>query len=472
MLRRRLHYRTAPSPRPRRSLRLPLATTLLLLAACDDYITCTPVLKTEQGQLELQDTTSVVRGTCGRLREPAPLLVGTRWCPVFGCGNEVPGCVIDDDPPTLLTTDDVAACFAHDVVGGTTDGPCLRVDTPGELRWTFTAVDCPANNLGFFPSDDSLVLPVVDTTEVFAHLDVPGDAFARRSLVDTDGKPLPPSLQLVPGDVAHVLADEPVQLAAVLTHPDLGDVGWNPLDFTLHAMVDDVERPLEHDALGVIELTLAAGEHMELWLERGDETLALGEVEGVAAEELTSLEVIAGFTGNEEDPGIPFGARAVARAGDRIVYGVPVDWTVTEGVLPLWRDPERPWGPDYIALVDEDGLRCHAPPEKERRRFRARLRATFGELETEGILEWSEDPEEDGSLGEEVAEFFKGDGAKRSPLCEGPGFAKDGCGCRSGSEGGLGALTLVLLGLRLRRPRQPRRRPRAPRSARAEFQGS
>ena len=445
-------HRRLPPRRPRSSLRLPLATTLLLFAACDDYIACTPVLKTEQGQLELRDTTSVVRGTCGRLREPAPLLVGTRWCPVLACDDGLPGCVIDEDPPTLLATDDVAACFDHEVVGATADGACLRVDAPGELRWTFTAVDCPANNLGFFPSDDALVLPVVETTEVFARLDVPGDAFARRSLVAADGKPLPTALQLAPGDVAHVLADAPVQLAAVLTHPELGDVGWNPADFTLRAVVDDVERPLEHDALGVIELTLAAGEHMELWLERGDETLALGEVEGVAAEALTSLEVIAGFTGDEEDPGIPFGARAVARAGERIVYGVPVDWTVTEGVLPLWRDAERPWGPDYIAVVDEDGLRCHAPPEKERKRFRARLRATHGELKAEGILEWSEDPEEDGSFGQEVAEFFKGDGAQRSPLCEGPGFADEGCGCKSGGEGRLGALVLLLLGLRLRRP--------------------
>jgi MYXO-CTERM domain-containing protein len=258
--------------------------------------------------------------------------------------------------------------------------------------------------------------------------------------------------------VAYVLADHPVELAVVLTHPDLGDVGWNPAEFTLHATVDDVERAIELDAVGLSSLDLTAGEHMELWLERGDETLALGEVEGVAADELTGLEVIAGFTGSEDDPGIPFGARAVARADERIVYGVPVDWTVTEGVLPLWRDPERPWGPDYIALVDEDGLRCHAPPE-ERKHYRARVRATYGELEAEGILEWTEEPEGDESLGEEVAEFFKGSGAERSPLCEGPGFAEAGCGCRSG-DGRLGALGLLVLGLGLRRRRHSPRSQR------------
>jgi MYXO-CTERM domain-containing protein len=460
MRRRRLLRRSPPNPRPRQSLRLPLATTLLLLAACDDYIACTPVLKTDNGQLELQDLEAVVRGACGRMREPAPLLVGTRWCPVLMCSEDQPGCVIDEESGERLATDDVAACFDYTVEGATPDAECLRVDAAGELRWTFAPIDCPALELGFQPGPDALVLPIVDTAEVFAHLDVPGDAFARRSLTDADGKPLPTALQLSPGAVAYVLADQPVELAAVLTHPDLGDVGWNPSGFTLHAAVDDAERTIELDAMGVVSVTLAADEHMELWLERDAETLALGEVEGVAEDELTGLEVIAGFTGNEDDPGIPFGARAVARAGERIVYGVPVDWAVTEGVLPLWRDPERPWGPDYIALVDEDGLRCHAPPEKERKRFRARVRATYETLESEATLEWIEDPEEDGSLGEQVAEFFKGDGAKRSPLCEGPGFAEEGCGCRSGGNSYFGALALLLLGIGRRRRRTVSHRAR------------
>jgi hypothetical protein len=433
-----------------RNFHRPLGVALLLLAACDDYIACTPVLKSELGQLELQ-AYDVVHGTCQLLREPAPLLVGTRWCPVLGCDPGQAGCVVDEETGRRLEPDDVAACFDHTIDGATADGPCLVVEAPGELRWTFTPTSCPAQNaFGYDPQVDSLVLPVVETAEVFAHLDVPGDAFARRSLVGADGQPLPTALQLAPGAVAHVLAGQAVELAVVLTHPDLGDVGWNPPAFALHATVDDTERPIELDAWGVMGVTLDAGEHMELWLERGDETLAVGEVEGVAAEELTALEVIPGFTGNEDDPGIPFGARAVAWAGDRFVYGVPVDWTVTEGVLPLWRDPERPWGPDYVALVDEDGLRCHAPPN-ERKRYVARLRASYGELEAEATLRWIEEPQEEGSVEQEVLASLKGEGAARSPLCEGPGFASEGCGCHSGRDGRLGALMLLVLGWGLRR---------------------
>jgi MYXO-CTERM domain-containing protein len=431
----------------RTSLHRPLGAGLLLLAACDDYIACTPVLKTELGQLELQDY-EVVLGACRRLREPAPLLVGTRWCPILSCDSGQPGCVIDEESGQRLEPYDVAACFDHTIEGATPDGPCLVVEAPGELRWTFTAIDCAATAAsGFTPQGDSLALPVVEATEIFAHLDVPGDAFARRSLVGADNQPFPTALQLAPDAVAHVLAGHEVELAVVLTHPDLGDVGWNPPAFTLHATVDDAERAVELEPTGLVSVTLAAGEHMVLWLERGDETLALGEVEGVAAEELTAIEVIAGFTGNEDDPGIPFGARAVAWAGDRIVYGVPVDWTVTEGLLPLWRDPERPWGPDYVALVDEDGLRCHSPPKKERRDYRARLRASYGALENETTLLWSEEPEEEGSVEQEILSGLEGEGTERSPLCEGPGFASAGCGCRSGSDGRLGALVLLVLGL-------------------------
>ncbi len=450
--------------RARRAGARRLGLVLLLLAACDDYLVCIPTLKSERGQLALQDY-DVVRGPCGRLREPAPLLVGTRWCPVLTCDADQPGCVIDESSGRRLDPDDVAACFEHAITGATPDGACLVVEAPGELRWTFTPTDCPAQALGYAPLEDSLTLPVVDASEVFAHLDVPGDAFARRALVAADGEPFPEALQLEPGAVIHVLADHELALAGVVTHPELGDVGWNPPAFVAHATVDDVERAVELDALGLVRVTLGASEQMELWLERGDETLALGEIEGVAADELTALEVIAGFT-SDDDPRIPAGARAVAWAGERIVYGVPVDWSVTEGVLPLWRDPERAWSPDYIALVDEDGLRCHSPPEERRTEYRARVRATFAELEAEVVLEWAENPEEAGSIEQEILEGLRGKGTERSPLCEGPGFAREGCGCRSANEEGLGAtLLLGVLGLGARRRRRPI--TRVARSARA-----
>ncbi|MEX1364139.1 MAG: MYXO-CTERM sorting domain-containing protein [Nannocystaceae bacterium] len=133
----------------------------------------------------------------------------------------------------------------------------------------------------------------------------------------------------------------------------------------------------------------------------------------------------------------------MARGGPRVVYGVPVEWTVTEGVLPLWRDDERAWGADYVALADEEGRRCHPAPERERS-YRAGLRA-------EVVIEWDEQGAEAQSLGDEVIAGLLGDGFERSPLCEGPGFEAAGCGCRSGGGGSGWAFVVSLLGLRRRR---------------------
>ncbi|MCA9707249.1 MAG: hypothetical protein KDK70_15460 [Myxococcales bacterium] len=448
----------SPSRRTgRRTLRTGAGVALLLAMACDEDLFCTPVLESEQGQVELLDA-ALVRGACRRFRDPGPLLVGTRWCPVLSCDAEQAGCVLDEATGRELDPGDVAACFDHQVQGAAWDEGCLVADAPGELRWDFVPVACPANALGYQPVPDALVLPVVELDELVAWLDAPSDAFVRRSLVGEDGEAFDATLQLAPGEVVHVLAGQPLELAAVLTHPTLGDVAWSPEQWSVRAEVGGASRAVELDPLGVVLVELAAGERMQLWLEREGASLPLGEVEGVASEALTRMRVVAGYTG-DDGLGIPFGARAVTWAGDRIVYGVPVDWTVTEGVLPLWRDPERAWSPDYVALIDEEGRRCHRPPEKKTTEFVARLRATHGELQDEVTLRWSEDPEPSDSLGQEALDRLSGDGFERSPLCEGPGFAVEGCGCRGGGggSGGPGALALVLLvlGRRRRAERRP-----------------
>ncbi|MCH9687043.1 MAG: hypothetical protein K0V04_36750, partial [Deltaproteobacteria bacterium] len=140
-----------------------------------------------------------------------------------------------------------------------------------------------------------------------------------------------------------------------------------------------------------------------------------------------------------------------ARAGERLVHGVPVDWTVTEGELPLWRDANRPWGADYIAMVDEQGQRCHRPPTNDSRSYRATIRATFGELSAETALRWTEAPQD--RAPQDVTDVLDGSDFERSPLCEGPGFPSQGCGCHQSGSRGSGALTglmVLLLGWRLR----------------------
>ncbi len=416
-----------------------IGAVLLLLAGCDEDLSCAPILGSEDGRLEFFDH-AMLAGPCRRLRGPAALLVDTPWCPVLDWSSDRA-----DDPLQ------VAACFDQEITGATAQDGCVVPTEAGELVWTFSPVDCQAiPEHGQWGNDDAIRLPVVAVDEVFGYLTSPGDAFALRTMTAARGEPFAEAFQTESGEPLHVLAGEPVPLAAVVAHPAWGDVAWKPEQWTLRGTIDDRDVAVEFDELAVAWVTVGAAETLHLWLERGPDTLPLGEVHGVAPSELTSLEVVAGFVGDGNL--LPVGARAVAQAGDRLVYGVPVDWTILDGELPLWRDAERAWGADYIALLDEEGRRCHRPPDKRSREFRVRLRAGYGELQAIAEMRWTEDPPDEPS-DDGLLDKLGGDDFERSPLCEGPGFPPEGCGCHQGrpDRGSmLAGLALLLLGWRRR----------------------
>jgi hypothetical protein len=423
------------------------AALALLAAACDDHIGCVPVLRTEAGELELHET-GAVAGACRRLREPGPLLVGTRLCPRLECGEDVAGCA--DADGEKIDSARVAACFSGAVSGpAALDGDCLVADGPGEITWTFTAQPCAARLDGYAPADDRLVLPAVDLVGVTAHLESPGDAFAVRSLVAADDGPLPEEPRLLPGEVAHVVADTEVPLAVVLRHPDHGQpVAWNPDAYTLEVeTIAGADASVRFDALGVATIALPSASTARLALRRGDAVVPVGDVTGVAASDLVSLEIVAGFLPPREEGeghGPPAGARAVLRTAEGTpVYGAEVEWAVEDGALPLWRDADRGWPADYVALADEEGRTCADPPKRTGTR-RATVSAAFGDLSADVELSWSEPGEENPVLSQ-IAEFFGRDGDERSPHCEGPGFGS-GCGCRTDDARGPGlSITLLLL---------------------------
>jgi hypothetical protein len=177
-------------------------------------------------------------------------------------------------------------------------------------------------------------------------------------------------------------------------------------------------------------------------------------VRGVADGELATLELAAGYApgGDDDgDHGPPIGARAIFSTDDGApVFGVPVEWEVVDGAFPVWHGAEPAWGPDYIALMDEDGRACHAPPEDDPITFRGLLLATHGELEAEVELVWTEDPESS-SFGEELGELFIGDRHRDSELCQGPGFPPAGCSCATTTSPGWAVVAPFLLLLRIRR---------------------
>ena len=408
------------------------------------------MLATEGGQLEIR-ATEVIVGACDTIRSPGPVLAGTRLCPqVLDCGRDVPGCAVDDD--NRIPSSLVRECFVPSVEGaGVLDGECGVTQDAGEVAWVFTAQACEANDLGYAPADDLLRLPVVGVDAVAARLESPGDAFARRALVPGEAGSFPEDAGLDGASVVQVFADHAVPLAVVLDHPEHdGPVGWNPIAWTAEVVADDGQvLPADWTLAGLLVVGVPAGVDASVQLTGpAGETVTAGRVRGIAEAELATLEVVAGYAPAEEEDGPhgpPIGARAVFRTADGVpVFGVPVEWGVTAGAFPVWRGEEQAWGPDYVALMDEDGRGCHPPPEDEVTAFRGVLTATRADLSAEVELRWTEDPEGTNLLAE-IGEAFRGDDHRDSELCQGPGFPDAGCGCRT--RGGTPAGLLGLLGL-------------------------
>ena len=437
---------------------------LLLLAGCDRHLGCEPVLRTEAGQLEIA-APDVVVGACDSIRDVGPVLVGTRICPHLACGEDVEGCVVEDD--VRIEPELVAECFVPAVQGpAALDDDCVVIEDVGTVTWSFQAQPCAANDGGYAPASDRVSLPTVAIDEVSARLESPGDAFARRALDPGPAPSFPEDAAIVPGGIVQVLADSDVPLAVVLDHPDHDNaVAWHPSAWSAELVTTDGDMiGARWSGAGLLVVNIPAAVEADVAIVLDDARVPVGRVRGVAEADLVSLEVAAGYAPAGDDDGEhgpPIGARAIWRTADRApVYGVPVEWEVTEGAFPVWRGEEEAWGPDYIALMDEEAQACHDPPEKKKRTFHGTLVATRGDFEAEVDLVWTEDPQDE-SLGEEIGELFVGDGRRDSERCEGPGFPPAGCSCATATSPGRWAAMapwIVVIAFALTRRRQ-RRRP-------------
>lgn len=434
-----------------------IGAVLVVVAGCDRHLGCEPVLRTTGAQLELLAPDTIV-GACDSIRDVGPVLVGTRVCPTLRCSTDVPGCDLGDDE--RLDSALVTECFVPAVQGpATLDADCLVVEDAGDIVWTFEAQACAANDQGYAPTSDGLTLPGVTVDRVTARLESPGDAFALRALDPGPVASFPEDARIVPGGVVQVLADTEVPLAIVLDHPDHDKpVAWNPSAWTVE-LLTDAGDPIDArlSFAGLLVVNIPDDVEAEVTVVQGDVRLPAGRVRGVADDELASLEVAAGYAPGDDDGrhGPPIGARAIFRTDDRApVFGVPVAWEVTEGAFPAWRGEEEDWGPDYVALMDEDGLGCHKPPKRDPRTFHGTVVATHGDLEAEVEFEWTETPE-DASLGEKLGNLVLGDKHENSELCEGPGFPAEGCGCATTTAPGWAvAAPLLVIVFRPRRRRR------------------
>lgn len=383
---------------------------------------CPSALPTEGGQLEV--TLDGARaGALGSYSVDSPLLVGAAYCPTLTCALDCPeeGVAVDD-------------CFYLRVLGaGSLDADgCALVEQSGELEWWFEAVSCPANAVGYAPVDDYLHLQAVGLTGVSAQLEQWPERNAETSL-EPAGLSWPSGWTAAAGEPLAVLAGATLRLPIVLRHADSDhEVLWMPADASLALeQTGSGEVLMAEPEPGVVALTAPSGSAATLTMTLMGEQFELARVEAVDADDVRSLQIVAGYLPSETGGGrAPFGARAVLWADDgRAVLGAEVAWSVRRGSLAVTGMEELP-GPDYVALDDS----CYGPDEPLERS--AQLRASWDGRRDNQDLSWTAD-----------AQDTDADWAPSPDCLEG------GCGCQGagGLRATLGAAALALSALLLRR---------------------
>ncbi len=266
-----------------------------------------------------------------------------------------------------------------------------------------------------------------------------------------------------------VVAGEPVLLYAALLHPDSptavtfnsDDAGFaleavdgappEEVGYTDPDVPDPENRPFSPHARFVLE----EGASARLSLTIGDDTWTTGEIVGVPASDIVSLQVIPAYSppaeveeGGEEAedtlglPGTPLGARALALDADgNEILGAAVDWSVGGTTIQLV--PGTQPGPvSYFPMSGEDYVWLYdgcLPPHQGSGERRSTLKASLGDLSDKATLHWWR------PQGQPDANY------ERPEHCTG------GCACDSaggdGSAGLLGAAFFVLAGALRRRRR-------------------
>lgn len=415
---------------------------------------CDPGWRSEEDQLLFNDAT-IISGAEGYFQNTGPLLVGTVICPRIDCVR--PEIEDEDNPPLDLcpanadetkSNPALLACFDQEVFGANQVGGCLVFDTPGTAVWSFTPRSCEAMAGGFSPFPDEVTFDVVPAESVKAWFRPDADLWALDNLVAGPGESFPTDAVREPGDAVKLLGGQTVRLPVVLESP-YGDVGWqtrHPEAFgnatvasiDVEAVTGDAPEVLLTSD-GALEIVIEPGARANLTLSTEAADFALGQIIGVSADDIESLQLVVGYAEGDDAPPSPAGARAILRDDDGDpVYGARIEWEVVEGRLGVARadlSPEGqpdPQAPDceYMALAGD----CYQQPYRDAL-VRARLAARFEDLEDIADVEWIIVPG-DGEFYDEFASVFGGvSSGERPPTtypCEGPGAL--GCQCSSQSS--------------------------------------
>lgn len=398
---------------------------------------CTPTLNTEHAQVDVE-VPGIVQLHSSNVANV--WLEGTWALSTLVCATET--CPEGDWRPE--------DCFLQEVTGpGTlaTDGT-FTVDGPGEVRWTLTARACPANDLGWAPTDDALSVTGVAATDVTrAYLTGPlEEALDELVAGGMASAEVPAGWLPEEGEPWRILEGATVTAAARLGTAE-GGVAWQGSDARLSI---GSAAPAEGLVTGDGSVVLAAPDApADVVLELAGGTFPLGGIERASAEDAVALEVVPVYLLGDAGSSLPYGARAVVwDAAGAPLFGAPVTWTV-DGDLATGGTGFTT-GTEYVAIAD-----CLAPSDGVGPRT-ATLTATWNGLSASAPLSWTQRdaPEEDGDwtipsacVPEEAAPVVT------------EGEEKTGCGCATG--GGLGGLLPIALATLAARRRARESRSRA-----------
>ncbi|MFZ5479567.1 MAG: hypothetical protein ACOZNI_22570 [Myxococcota bacterium] len=403
---------------------------IVLLSACG------PSFYTDGGQVGVALANVIEGGADGA---PSPFLAGTRVVPALTCAADCPEGL-----------GDVTACFSLAVEGpAALDGDAVVLEGAGDVVWRFTPVACDANDLGWAPAEDAVTVPVLAADDVAGTLSPVYEEMAADLVADG-------ALRLLAPEGWVPAAGEPVLVAAdrhVSVFPRLRTIAGEPVAWSTDGAslaAADVRGDAPEFA-GVESVRLGPGDAATLTLSTAGATFEVGEVEGVDAGDVASLELALAYSLAEDGADTPVAARVVARdeAGSP-VFGMPVVWeTDREMALAFFGEP----APDYAWVTDG----C-VPPSEAFGPQTATLTARLGELSASATLAWTPrtEPGDD-------AEWVKDPScATRLELPEdAPATVEEGsrsCGCGTGAAPGLAVLAIAAaLNSRRSAPGSPRR---------------
>lgn len=336
----------------------------LLLAACG-----TPHFTSEGGQLSIEAPGLLDLETGGA---DNPVLAGTTFVPKIGLPGGAPEGA------------DIGACFTDSFEGPIAgDRSGLAFLEAGTAVWTFTAVPCAAEDLGFAPVDDRLVVEVVGADDVEGALVATLEEAAEDFVADGTGHgTFPEGWVPAPGEPWRLVAGGTVAVYPRLATVDGGlPVAWQGQGAVVAPEVLEGPVDVVRFENGTAYVQAAAGAEAGLVLAVGGTEVDAGTVVGVDVSEAASMEVAVLYAVGEEGDA-PFAARAVVRdAEGNPLFGAPVAWSV-DGALAV--APGGEGLPDYVSFSDA----CLPPSENYGPRT-ATLRATLGDLAAELDLAWT-----------------------------------------------------------------------------------